>query len=464
MSSNKDNAPKNRKTITLTVMAVMLAAAVIMGLNIKVTRSADKIKSTDEISVGQHLIFGAYEQDGNLSNGREPIEWRVLAIEDGKALVISEKLLDYQAYHNEYDGVTWETCTLRSWMNQDFFNAAFVKSEQKKIALVSNVNPKNLLYDTSGGKSTQDKIFALSLEEAQKYFSSNIARKAYVTEYAKKVRTVKRTDADIVQKTEFNSDDSEYWWLRSAGGSQTSPAGISDKGKLRYDGFEVNGLEAVRPALWLIIGDNAEYAMSLDEIKSTDEISVGQKLIFGIYEQDGEEENGSEAIEWSVLAIEDGKALLISKKLLDCIPYNNECKDVTWATSTLRRWLNEDFIDTAFTEDEQSRIVLSNIHNPYNPGFSTEGCENTDDKVFALSADEVKKYSSSDGDLSASVSYFAASKQYEQHHDTYNNWWLRTSGISHKCAATMSDDGGSLWGYDVDCDYVCIRPAMWVEI
>ncbi len=203
---------------------------------------------------------------------------------------------------------------------------------------------------------------------------------------------------------------------------------------------------------------------SVNGVFSTDELSIGQILVFGKYEQDGIEENGTEIIQWRVLDIDDDKVLLISERLLDCKPYNEGCEDVTWAECTLRKWLNEDFINAAFDESDQSKIVLSNIHNPYNPSFCTAGCENTDDRVFALSVDELKKYFQSDEDKKVEITRFAATKQRKLVGYLRSNWWLRTPGSSHSQATTMSNDGCSLCGWNVDCKYVCVRPAMWVKI
>ncbi|MBP3696995.1 MAG: hypothetical protein J6J45_05560, partial [Clostridia bacterium] len=70
-----------------------------------------------DTQVGDYITFGSYEQDNDLSNGKEPIEWLVLDKQDGKVLVISKYALDAKPYNDEYVDVTWETCTLRSWLN-----------------------------------------------------------------------------------------------------------------------------------------------------------------------------------------------------------------------------------------------------------------------------------------------------------------------------------------------------------
>ena len=184
------------------------------------------------------FTFGNYPQgeDGE----EQPIKWRVLAVEDGKALVISEKLLDYYVQYNKsYTDVTWETCTLRNWMNNDFISKAFSSSQQAKIITVTNQNPNNPEYGTKGGNATQDKIFALSIDEAEKYFSSDSDRRAYTTDYVHK-------------KGYDYGDRSEYWWLRSPGNNGYFAAYVDNDGNFRQYGFFVDyGKVAVRPAFWL---------------------------------------------------------------------------------------------------------------------------------------------------------------------------------------------------------------------
>ena len=187
--------------------------------------------------MGDHFTFGNYPQGEN--GEEEPIEWRVLTVDGDKALVISEKLLDYVSYNQEYTDVTWETCTLRSWMNNDFLNAAFSSSEQAKIATVTNQNPDNPEYGTKGGRPTQDKIFALSIEEANRYFSSNSDRKAYTT--------------DCAHKRGWDSDDrSNWWWLRSPGSYSNYAAYVFNDGDINPYGPVVRlDSGCVRPAFWL---------------------------------------------------------------------------------------------------------------------------------------------------------------------------------------------------------------------
>ena len=193
--------------------------------------------------VGDIIKFGTYEQDNDSSNGKDKIEWLVLEVKDGKALVISKKALDCKPYNNEYEDVTWETCTLRKWLNDDFINSAFSADEKAAIPTVTvsaDENPEYSTY-TYPGNATEDKVFLLSINEVNKYFESDQARACEPTEYA------------VANGVYVNSDSGNcWWWLRSPGDYQFGAASVSDDGDVDELGYYVNGSNcAVRPALWI---------------------------------------------------------------------------------------------------------------------------------------------------------------------------------------------------------------------
>lgn len=82
-----------------------------------------------DVQVGDIIEFGSYEQDNNPSNGPEPIEWRVLEVSDGSALIVSQYALDARAYNKERVRITWAECTLRGWLNGEFYATAFRRRE-----------------------------------------------------------------------------------------------------------------------------------------------------------------------------------------------------------------------------------------------------------------------------------------------------------------------------------------------
>ena len=195
----------------------------------------------NHVKKGDTIIFGSYEQDNNTSNGKEDVEWRVLEIKDGKALVISRYALDCQQYNTSYTNVTWETCTLRKWLNNDFLGSAFTTDEKAIIPTVTVSADENPDYITNPGNATQDQVFLLSVTEANKYFSSDSARQCKPTEYV------------VAGGVYVNStNDNCCWWLRTPGFAKNNVAVIVDNGSVGNTGRSVSiGTYAVRPALWI---------------------------------------------------------------------------------------------------------------------------------------------------------------------------------------------------------------------
>lgn len=144
-----------------------------------------------KFAVGNYVSFGTYPQT-KAGNDATPIEWLVLARDGNKALLISRYGLDAQPYNKDNTSVTWETCTLRTWLNGMFYNKAFSSAEQAAILTTNVDNSKSQCYsgwNTSGGNNTQDKVFLLSYAEASKYFgvtynSSNTKSRVAPTAYA----------------------------------------------------------------------------------------------------------------------------------------------------------------------------------------------------------------------------------------------------------------------------------------
>lgn len=206
----------------------------------------DSISTSPEPSInfgnvqpGDYISFGAYEQDNNTSNGKEDIEWLVLDVQGDKALIISKYVLDCKQYNTVDKDVTWESCTIRQWLNNDFFSNAFSAEEKASISATTVT-----VDDGSSYNATQDNVFLLSIAEAEKYFDYDIERKCLPTDYAE-------AQGVYVSATEANYGHS-WWWLRSVGASKNTAANIGSSGGIYKSGTFVsydNG--AVRPALWI---------------------------------------------------------------------------------------------------------------------------------------------------------------------------------------------------------------------
>ena len=197
------------------------------------------------IKKGDTVKFGFYEQDNNTTDGKEEIEWIVLNVEDNKALVISKYALDCQQYNTSYTDVTWEKCTLRKWLNDSFLNTAFGSKYQELISSVSVSADKNPKYSTNPGNTTSDKVFLLSITEAEKYFTTDESRKCAPTAYAKAQGATYITES---------GETTCWWWLRSPGDHQTYAARVLDDGSVNYYGNIVDiDRDCIRPAMWIAI-------------------------------------------------------------------------------------------------------------------------------------------------------------------------------------------------------------------
>ena len=192
-----------------------------------------------DANVGSHVFWGSYEQDNNTSNGKEDIEWLVLTKEGNKILVVSIYALDCQQYHEFIDDVTWETCSLRKWLNGTFLRTSFSSEEQNSIVSSTVTADKNPLYNTSPGNNTTDKIFLLSITEADKYFSSDSTRRCQGTAYC------------YARGAYKDNIGNSWWWLRSPGNYSDGVVRIYSAGGIHAQGIPVTESGAVRPALWI---------------------------------------------------------------------------------------------------------------------------------------------------------------------------------------------------------------------
>ncbi len=195
-------------------------------------------------AVGNKITFGTYEQDNDTSNGAEDIEWLVLAKENNKILVISDKALDCQRYNAIHKEITWEQCSLRKWLNDSFLNTAFSEEERALIQSTTVSADKNPQYQyRNPGNATTDKVFLLSINEVEKYFSDINARECSPTAYAK---------AQGARTGTYNGVDTCAWWLRSPGSEQSFATSIDDLGWVNSRGYSVSSyVFSVRPALWI---------------------------------------------------------------------------------------------------------------------------------------------------------------------------------------------------------------------
>ncbi len=204
-------------------------------------------------AVGNYVTFGTYPQTSG-GDDSTPIEWLVLARDGNKALLISRYGLDTQPYNEERTAVTWEKCTLRTWLNGTFMNKAFTANEQTGILLTNVDNSSSQEYwgwRTSGGNNTQDKIFLLSYAEAKQYLS--VFYDAFYIEKSRVAPTAYAKKQGAYTSNWYKTadgDKSGQWWLRSQGDNLRAAAYVNYDGSLDTDSVNDDGA-CVRPALWV---------------------------------------------------------------------------------------------------------------------------------------------------------------------------------------------------------------------
>ena len=192
--------------------------------------------------------FGSYEQDGDSSNGKEPIEWLVLDRDGDKVLLLSKYALDYQSFMPFYEPVTepytWESCSLRRWLNGTFLNAAFSADEQQRLLTTTVITSPGSLHRENGPVTTEDRVFLLSNTEVYAYFASEAATAAEYTAYALSENPWPGSAA-----TPGPAD----WWLRTTDGYD-HPDGVYADGRVGEGARAYEG-EYVRPAIWITVDE-----------------------------------------------------------------------------------------------------------------------------------------------------------------------------------------------------------------
>ena len=182
------------------------------------------------VKPGDIILFGNYEQDNDKSNGKEPIRWIALDVQEDKMLVVSEYGLANQPFHDKHEKVDWKNCYLREWLNSDFFSAAFDSEEQKFII------DKSKGYFNTKDYQAYGLVFVLSADDFYKY--EFVSRDLELTDYA------------IAQGGDSNR---VCWWLAKQSNTWWGYYVTPDK-VVSANGARVNDKDFyVRPAMWIEI-------------------------------------------------------------------------------------------------------------------------------------------------------------------------------------------------------------------
>jgi len=178
---------------------------------------AGRISGSNNVTVGSIVKFGAYEQDGDLTNGNEPIEWIVVEKDDDIALVVSKNCLDVIPYGNAVDENAWTNSGIRDWLNNRFIQESFSEYEKSHIVvsdIETNSYDSNSWYDNweeakvVSAEHTKDAVIILDSYEINEYYYTEI-HYTDVSPYAAKKYAMLDSE-EMVKQDEFN-----YFWLRN---------------------------------------------------------------------------------------------------------------------------------------------------------------------------------------------------------------------------------------------------------
>ena len=243
--------------------------------------------------------------------------------------------------------------------------------------------------------------------------------------------------------------------------SVTIPVSVTEIGNSAFNGcgklrdVYYNG----RPRDWKEI-EIAPYNKMLLNAGVYSQNCVGETFLYGTYEQDNELVNDKEPIEWVILE-RDGKRLLaISKYVLDCQPFDMGNTPVTWESCSLRKWLNETFLDAAFSAEEQERLQTVILSEDGDRPYTSQ------DRVFLLSADEGDQYFASANERICRTTESCLASFQANHIAVNANgvvfWWLRTPGIDSDCERIVFEDG-SMPNLVTSGLPGGVRPAVWLD-
>lgn len=499
---------------------------------------SDPRTDSDGVSTWDCIYFGHYYQSDASGQTKEPIKWRVLSVDGDDAFLLADQNLDVQPYNTEWADITWEDCTIRSWLNgystesnkagkdytdNNFIDTAFTLEEQSAILQSNVVNEDNPYYGTDGGNDTMDKIYLLSIAEASNAtygFNSDYNCESQTRE-AKNTAYVKANGVLSYEVAPYEKNGA--WLLRSPGfDSNCAYSAVIDfDGYGRYNDIDWLFREgkAIRPVLHLNLSDSSlwKYAGKVsfeggnqitessetpkntisplptvtlrEPITNNKGITKWDCIYFGNYCQKTASGQTKEPIKWRVLSVKGDDAFLLADQNLDAKSYNETYTNVTWETCTMRSWLNgydaasnkdgkdyteNNFIDTAFTWEEQNAILQSNVINEDNPYHGTDGGNATKDKIYLLSIAEVSNIAygfNSKLDIGSKTrvaknTVYVAFKTGMRDVDMANDWWLRSSGFDNKVASIIGENGYNNYELNnvIDDYNVAVRPALHLNI
>lgn len=200
------------------------------------------IKSISSANIGEKVTFGRFTLSSSfMSDKYSPVEWVVLDKTPTKMLLLADRALEAKAFSSTKAGATWENCTLRKWLNNEFYNTTFSSNEQRYILTSTLDNPQNPSGGTAGN-STLDKVFLLSYDEFFTYLNQKNYAATTITWFGYWHRSKLITGLD------------SQWWLRTMGTADGTACEVGTNGyPVSTYCTDVTEMRDVRPAIWVTL-------------------------------------------------------------------------------------------------------------------------------------------------------------------------------------------------------------------
>ena len=470
----------------------------------------------------------------------EPISWRVLALEGSKATLMADKAMDCFVYHPNESGAKWKDSYARSFLNslsdaenqchisftgKGFYDVAFSNLDQKAILKHRSLTSINESYDVSTGEATEDYVYLL--DQSEMYAGEKASKYGFYPGHGYD-DPAKRFKSTMYAKFQgcWYSPVTDYrgncfHFMRTPGYRQSYVSYICDFGYIYGRGTSADCFDAgiipvidvdLSKADYQVKEDRSSESMMQKAPESTGEETLGQgkweSIRFGEYPQaevkpnDPRYEKLSQAvwvedettldnvryrkiedryfqyqtILWRILEKEGDAALLFSSVGLDCVPFHEALSSVTWSTSSVRSFLNDEFLATAFPEGNPA-ILSRKIENRPNHYFGTDCGEDTVDEAFLLCEDDMfgeeaaKKHGFAPSDATNDEgrrivpSDYAISRGAWTSKEGNGFYSLRNSGYSNANAVYVGELGDIYnRGIPVTCPDMTLVPAMWVDL
>lgn len=224
--------------------------------------------------------------------------------------------------------------------------------------------------------------------------------------------------------------------------------------------FIISAIIVVFLIFFAVYSHNVKATADLREILAAS--SSGDTFSFGRYEQDGDIENGPEEIVWTVLQNRNGQVFAMSKYGLEHKYFNDVDEAVTWENCSLRQWLNNDFYDTAFNDSEKMLITETELSNPDNPYYFTEGGEATIDKVSLIPGGRAERLTM-DITVCFPTPHAIENGVYADYETGRCECWTRLPGIRENTSSIINTGGyADTIGYNVTSTGVAVRPCIYI--